>query len=84
MYKEIENLLGSNKMSEKERKNYLSLTIWFNLIIGIYNLYIFNEMSSTFHLVLGAFNIGVWAFNRPQLKPIFSKVNSDAGNKRRP
>ena len=70
-------------MSEKERKNYLSLTIWFNLIIGIYNLYIFNEMSSTFHLVLGAFNIGVWVFNRHQLEPILARVNS-GGNKKRP
>ena len=71
-------------MSEKERKSYLNLTIWFNLLIGIYNLYIFNEMSSTFHLVLGAFNIGVWVFNRHQLEPIMAKVTSDSGNKKRP
>ena len=71
-------------MSEKERKQYLSLTIWFNLLIGIYNLYIFNEMSSTFHLVLGIFNIGVWVFNRHQLEPIMEKFNSGVQNKRRP
>jgi len=71
-------------MSEKERKSYLNLTIWFNLLIGIYNLYIFNEMSSTFHLVLGAFNIGVWVFNRHQLIPILAKLNSSTGNKKRP
>ena len=71
-------------MSEKERKNYLSLTIWFNLLIGIYNLYIFNEMSSTFHLVLGIFNIGVWVFNRHQLEPIMEKVHSGVQKKRRP
>ena len=57
-------------MSDKERKSYLSLIIWFNLIIGIYNLYVFNEMSSTFHLILGAFNVGVWSFNRHRLVPI--------------
>ena len=71
-------------MSEKERKDYLSLAIWFNLLIGLYNLYIFNEMSSTFHLVLGAFNIGVWVFNRHQLRPISAKLNSNARNKKRP
>ena len=71
-------------MSEKERKNYLSLTIWFNLLIGIYNLYIFNEMSSTFHLVLGIINIGVWVFNRHQLEPILVKINSGTQNKKRP
>ena len=61
-------------MSDKERKNYLSLIIWFNLIIGIYNLYVFNEMSSTFHLILGAFNVGVWSFNRHLLIPIPSRT----------
>ena len=71
-------------MSEKERKNYLSITIWFNLLIGIYNLYIFNEMSSLFHLVLGIINIGVWVFNRHQLEPILAKVNPGAQNKKRP
>ena len=71
-------------MSDKERKNYLSLTIWFNLLIGIYNLYIFNEMSSTFHLVLGIINIGVWVFNRHQLQPILIKVNAATQNKKRP
>ena len=70
-------------MSEKERKNYLSLTIWFNLLIGIYNLYIFNEMSSTFHLVLGIINIGVWVFNRHQLEPILTKIYFDTQNKKR-
>ena len=70
-------------MSEKERKNYLSLTIWFNLLIGVYNLYIFNEMSSTFHLVLGTFNIGIWVFNRHQLEPIMARINSNIRNKKR-
>ena len=62
-------------MSEKERKNYLNLTIWFNLAIGIYNLYIFNEMSSMFHLILGSLNIGIWVFNRHQLQPIVIKMS---------
>jgi len=68
-------------MSEKERKNYLSLTIWFNLLIGIYNIYIFNELSSTFHLVLGSFNIAVWVFNRHRLEPLLVNVNSDVKDK---
>ena len=63
-------------MSETERKDYLKIIIWFNLAIGVYNLYIFNEMSSTFHLILGAFNIGIWVFNRHQLAPIASKIDS--------
>ena len=60
-------------MSKEERKNYLNLTIWFNLLIGIYNVYIYNEMSSNFHLILGALNIAVWVFNRHRLQPLFIK-----------
>ena len=71
-------------MSELERKKYLTLTIWFNLLIGIYNLYIFNEINSTFHLILGAFNIGVWVFNRHRLEPIMAKINLVVRNKKRP
>ena len=62
-------------MSEKERKNYLNLTIWFNLLIGLYNLYIFNEISSVFHLILGALNIGIWVFNRHQVTPVILKIS---------
>ena len=54
----------NNKIEEKDRMEILKLTIWFNLFIGIYNLYVFNEMNSLFHLVLGSVNIAVWVFFR--------------------
>ena len=54
----------NDKVEENERIEVLKLTIWFNLFIGIYNLYIFNEMNSLFHLVLGSVNIAVWVFFR--------------------
>ena len=54
----------NNKVEEDDRIEMLKLTIWFNLFIGIYNLYIFNEMNSLFHLVLGSVNIAVWVFFR--------------------
>ena len=53
-----------DKIEENSRIEMLKLTIWFNLFIGIYNLYIFNEMNSLFHLVLGSVNIAVWVFFR--------------------
>ena len=59
-------------MSKKERKETLEIALWFNLIIGIYNLFIFADMNSYFHLVLGSLNIGVWVFNRDKL----SKINT--------
>ena len=54
----------NDKVEENGRLEILKLTIWFNLFIGIYNLYIFNEMNSLFHLVLGSLNIAVWVFFR--------------------
>ena len=62
-------------MSEKVRKNYLNLTIWFNLLIGLYNLYIFNEINSIFHLILGTLNIGIWVFNRHQVTPVVLRIS---------
>ena len=54
----------NDKIEENNRIEMLKLTIWFNLFIGIYNLYIFNEINSLFHLVLGSLNIAVWVFFR--------------------
>ena len=51
-------------MGKNEKVELMKLTIWFNLFIGIYNLYVFNEINSLFHLVLGSINIGVWVFFR--------------------
>jgi len=51
-------------MDKIEKIEMMKMTIWFNLFIGIYNLYVFNEMNSLFHLVLGSVNIGVWVFFR--------------------
>ena len=54
----------NDKVEENRRIEVLKWTIWFNLFIGIYNLYIFNEINSLFHLVLGSVNIAVWVFFR--------------------
>ena len=51
-------------MSKSDKIEVLKFTIWFNLFIGIYNIYVFNELDSLFHLVLGSVNIGVWVFFR--------------------
>ena len=51
-------------MNKSEKVQNIKQIIWFNLFIGIYNLYMFNELNSIFHLVLGSMNIGVWVFLR--------------------
>ena len=65
----------NNKIEKSERIEILRLAIWFNLFIGIYNLYVFNEMNSLFHLVIGSANVGVWVFFREKyLNFSFTKV----------
>ncbi len=51
-------------MKKSEKVENIKYIIWFNLFIGIYNLHMFNEINSIFHLVLGSMNIGVWVFCR--------------------
>ena len=51
-------------MEKIEKLHIIKMTIWFNLFIGIYNIHVFNELNSIFHLVLGSLNIGVWVFYR--------------------
>tara|TARA_B110000116_G_scaffold241219_1_gene229686 strand:+ start:136 stop:330 length:195 start_codon:yes stop_codon:yes gene_type:complete len=53
------------KLSEKSKQ--LALVVWFNLFIGLYNLYIYRQDSKTFNLVIGIFNIGVWVFLRSEV-----------------
>ena len=69
-------------ISKKEKQNYFNATIWINLFIGIYNMYIFIDLDSTFHLIIGSLNIGVWVFNRHKLEPILSNINLSAAKKK--
>ena len=51
-------------MKMKEKAKNLAYVVWFNLFIGIYNIYIFQQDSTVFNLTIGIFNIGVWVFLR--------------------
>ena len=51
-------------MSVKEKAGNLAIVVWFNLIIGVYNIYIFQQDLNMFNLTIGVFNIGVWVFLR--------------------
>ena len=50
-------------MSE-ERKDMLKIILWVNLIIGIYNLYLYTNGGWLFNLIIGSLNIGALVFNR--------------------
>ena len=51
-------------MNKNNKKEIMSIVLKFNLIIGIYNLYLFSISQSIFNLVIGSMNIGVWTFFR--------------------
>ena len=51
-------------MSYNERTDMLKFTIYLNLFLGIYNLYLFYYSSYLLNLVIGFLNIGVWIFFR--------------------
>ena len=46
------------------RKKYFKWIVWFNLFIGIFNLYCYVYNDTIYSLIVGALNIGVWVFNR--------------------
>ena len=48
----------------QERKEQIKYALWLNLILGLYNLYMYVEGDWWFNLLIGSINIGVWVFNR--------------------
>ena len=41
------------------------MTLWLNLFIGIYNMYLWSLGGDVFwNLTIGILNVGVWVFNR--------------------
>jgi hypothetical protein len=40
------------------------MTLWLNLVIGIYGIYLYSVGHSLFNLIIGSINIGVWVFLR--------------------
>ncbi len=51
-------------MDTKKKEKQLAVIVWFNLFIGIYNIYVFQVEHIIFNLAIGIFNIGVWVFLR--------------------
>ncbi len=51
-------------MNKENKQSILSLIIKLNLILGLYNLYLFCYGQMFFNLLIGSMNIGVWTFCR--------------------
>jgi|TARA_B110000014_G_scaffold236188_1_gene201261 hypothetical protein len=48
----------------KEKANDLSSVAWLNLVLGLYNIYLFTVGHLMFNFIVGSLNVGVWAFFR--------------------
>ena len=58
------------------KKEILKLIITLNLLLGIFNLYLFSQNFLIFNLLVGSANMGVWVFFRDlKLIPIIIKYN---------
>ena len=57
----------------KEKTQLIKYAIWLNLIIGLYNLWMYVQGDWWFNLLIGSLNIGVWVFNRDIGKATWNK-----------
>ena len=48
----------------EEKREAIRYSAWLNLIIGFYNIYLYNQGDWWFNLLIGSLNIGVWVFFR--------------------
>jgi|TARA_B100000959_G_C14883859_1_gene583738 hypothetical protein len=61
---------------DKNKKEIIKLILTLNLLLGIFNLYLFSQNYLLFNLVVGSANVGVWVFFRDlKLIPILMKYN---------
>ena len=60
----------------KEKANDLSSIAWLNLVLGLYNIYLFTVGHLLFNFIVGSLNIGVWVFFRkPETLMLLSRDN---------
>jgi len=63
-------------MKNNDKQSTIRTIIWFNLLIGMYYLYLFGTTDSIFHLVIGSLNVGVWVFFKDSIKELVSNKKS--------
>jgi len=51
-------------MSYNEKTDMLKFTIYLNLFLGVYNIYLFYYSNFLLNLIIGLLNIGIWVFFR--------------------
>ena len=63
-------------MKTNEKMEMLRFAITINLVIGLYNIFLFSYEKSLFNFIVGSLNIGVWVFFR-DMKLIKAIVKKD-------
>ena len=55
-------------MNEDEKRQVLKFILWINLLVGFWNIYLWNlPDGELFNFLIGCANIGAWTFNRDKL-----------------
>jgi len=55
-------------MNEDDKKQVLKYVLWINLLVGFWNIYLWNlPDGELFNFLIGCANIGAWTFNRDKL-----------------
>ena len=65
-----------NNIKTNEKMEMLRFAITINLVIGLYNIFLFSYEKSIFNFIIGSLNIGVWVFFR-DMKLIKAIVKKD-------
>ena len=66
----------------KEKANDLSSVAWLNLVLGLYNIYLFTVGHLLFNFIVGSLNIGVWVFFRKP-ETLISLSGNNGGKKKK-
>jgi len=66
----------NDNMKTNEKMEMLRFAITINLVIGLYNIFLFSYEKSNFNFIIGSLNIGVWVFFR-DMKLIKAIVKKD-------
>ena len=51
-------------MSKKNKNEIYSMALKLNLMLGLYNIFLFSLGENFYNLIIGSMNIGVWTFFR--------------------
>ena len=69
------------KQNKKQNKKQIySMILTLNLLLGLYNIFLFSIGNSFFNLAIGSLNIGVWTFFRDKNLILMLKNNKIKSN----